>query len=91
MDTYDEIQKEMSAFLDEETQEDNLFFSEAGLSKKKKAELVALCKEHSLNSIGKKAELVERLVSFSEDTVVIEAGSTVTFTKGDFSAKGKRI
>lgn len=94
--TYETYQEEMEALLGEEDVSPTLKFSVAELSKKKRAELITLCKEHSVRHYGNKEALIKALLTVKGDVEVIEATSVMTVvsidTKGEvISAKGERV
>jgi hypothetical protein len=76
---------------------DDLEFTEASLSDKKRTELVELCKELELPSYGTKAELVKRLVGYAEEQLgenVMTAESTIVavpLTEEETEEVGKAI
>ena len=72
-----DFEKDMESLADE------LEFSEASLSDKKRTELIELCKELELATYGSKAQLVSRLVEFAESSLgsnVVKAESSIIAT-----------
>ena len=76
MDTFDHIQGELHAALDDEP----LYLKE-DLLKLKVAELRDILSSHELLTYGTKKILIERLLNFVPDTEVLEVESTVIITE----------